>query len=147
MRLEDEEDHDQDAEELLEPRARETEAREPGPRVGRRAAREDAQLERQAGEDLALPRAPTDDRERRAALTALKHRYGGSLDEVLAVSQDGTLTVGTPLVGGASVTAELVEQARGPKIIIFKKKRRQNYRRKNGHRQALTVLRITDITG
>jgi len=69
------------------------------------------------------------------------------LDEVLAVSQNGTLSVGTPLVGGATVTATLVEQARGPKLIIFKKKRRQNYRRKNGHRQDLTVLKITAISG
>ncbi|MFM2043061.1 MAG: ribosomal protein [Pseudomonadota bacterium] len=67
------------------------------------------------------------------------------LDEVLLVSDAGSVTVGTPLVANASVTAEVVAQARGPKIIIFKKKRRQNYRRKNGHRQDLTVLRITGI--
>jgi len=68
-----------------------------------------------------------------------------SLDEVLLVSNAGTTTVGTPLVDGASVKAEVVAQGRGPKIIVFKKKRRQNYRRKNGHRQDLTILRITDI--
>jgi large subunit ribosomal protein L21 len=68
-----------------------------------------------------------------------------TLDEVLMVFDGGTATVGTPLVAGATVTAELVRQARGPKIIIFKKKRRQNYRRKKGHRQDLTVLRITGI--
>lgn len=67
------------------------------------------------------------------------------LDEVLLVSDAGTTTVGTPLVANAAVTAEVVAQSRGPKIIIFKKKRRQNYRRKNGHRQDLTVLRITGI--
>lgn len=67
------------------------------------------------------------------------------LDEVLMVSDAGTTTVGTPLVANAAVTAEVVAQSRGPKIIIFKKKRRQNYRRKNGHRQDLTVLRITGI--
>jgi large subunit ribosomal protein L21 len=55
--------------------------------------------------------------------------------------------VGAPLLSGASVAAEIVEHARGPKIIVFKKKRRQNYRRKNGHRQDLTVLRITGING
>jgi large subunit ribosomal protein L21 len=53
--------------------------------------------------------------------------------------------VGTPLVAGASVKAEVLEQGRGEKIIVFKKKRRQNYRRKKGHRQDLTVLRILDI--
>ncbi|HYD99749.1 MAG TPA: 50S ribosomal protein L21 [Alphaproteobacteria bacterium] len=68
-----------------------------------------------------------------------------TLDEVLMVSDAGNSTIGTPLVAGATVSAEVLEQARGPKIIIFKKKRRQNYRRKKGHRQDLTVLRITDI--
>lgn len=69
-----------------------------------------------------------------------------NLDEVLLVSDGGNTTVGTPLVAGASVSAEVIAQGRGPKIIVFKKKRRQNYRRKNGHRQDLTILRITDIT-
>lgn len=68
-----------------------------------------------------------------------------TLDQVLMVFDGGNATVGTPLVAGATVTVELVRQARGPKIIIFKKKRRQNYRRKKGHRQDLTVLRITGI--
>ena len=54
--------------------------------------------------------------------------------------------MGAPLVAGASVAAEIIAQDRGPKIIVFKKKRRQNYRRKAGHRQDLTVLRITGIT-
>jgi large subunit ribosomal protein L21 len=49
-------------------------------------------------------------------------------------------------VDGAAVTATVVEQTRGDKILVFKKKRRQNYRRKRGHRQDLTVLRIEDIT-
>ena len=53
--------------------------------------------------------------------------------------------VGAPLVKGATVEAELVKQKRADKIVIFKKKRRQNYRRKKGHRQNLTVLKITDI--
>ena len=64
-----------------------------------------------------------------------------ALDEVLFV--DGK--VGAPLVTGASVKAELVAQKRADKVVIFKKKRRQNYRRKKGHRQNLTVLKITDI--
>ncbi len=65
-----------------------------------------------------------------------------ALDQVLMVGD----TIGTPLVAGASVAAEVIAQDRGPKLIIFKKKRRQNYRRKNGHRQDLTVLRITEIS-
>ena len=67
------------------------------------------------------------------------------LDEVLMLGEGGEISVGTPLVANAKVTAEVVAQARGPKIIVFKKKRRQNYRRKNGHRQDLTILRITGI--
>jgi large subunit ribosomal protein L21 len=66
--------------------------------------------------------------------------------DVLAVSDGAMLHVGSPLVPGAKVVAEVVEQTRGPKIIIFKKRRRQNSRRKNGHRQDLTVLKITSVT-
>ena len=68
-----------------------------------------------------------------------------TLDEVLMLGEGSAVTVGAPLIAGASVAAEIVEQARGPKIIIFKKRRRQNYRRKKGHRQLLTVVKITDI--
>ena len=55
--------------------------------------------------------------------------------------------VGAPVVAGASVTGTVVEQARSDKVIVFKKRRRQNSRRKNGHRQSLTVVRITGIAG
>jgi large subunit ribosomal protein L21 len=65
--------------------------------------------------------------------------------EVLLVGGDGEPQLGAPLIAGASVAAEVVEQHRGEKIIIFKKKRRQNYRRKNGHRQSLTLIRVTEI--
>ncbi len=54
--------------------------------------------------------------------------------------------VGTPTVAGASVTAKILQQPRGTKIIVFKKKRRKNYRRKRGHRQELTVLKIEEIS-
>ena len=67
------------------------------------------------------------------------------LGEVLIVGEGASATAGAPLVAGASVSATVVEQKRGDKIIIFKKKRRHNYRRKNGHRQAITVLRIDEI--
>ena len=70
-----------------------------------------------------------------------------TLGDVLLVGKDGgDVTVGAPTVAGASVTATLLEQARAPKILVFKKRRRQNYRRKNGHRQDLSVLRITGIS-
>jgi large subunit ribosomal protein L21 len=67
------------------------------------------------------------------------------LADVLMVGDDAGVTAGSPTVAGASVTATVLEQKRDDKIIVFKKKRRHNYRRKNGHRQYLTVLRITDI--
>jgi len=72
---------------------------------------------------------------------------GGTVEftEVLMVGDDSGVTVGTPLVSGQPVVGEIVEQTRGDKIIVFKKKRRQHYRRKAGHRQDLTVVRIVGI--
>ena len=69
-----------------------------------------------------------------------------TLDQVLMVGDGKNSTIGAPLVAGASVTATVLEQARAGKIIVFKKKRRKNYRRKAGHRQNLTVLCINDIS-
>lgn len=66
------------------------------------------------------------------------------LGHVLLISDAEGLAVGSP-IEGAFVSAEVVSQERGDKVIIFKKKRRQNYRRKKGHRQYLTVVRIKDI--
>lgn len=67
------------------------------------------------------------------------------LTDVLMVGDDKAQTTGTPLVEGATVAAEVVKQDRSAKIIVFKKKRRKDYRRTKGHRQQVTVLRITDI--
>ena len=67
------------------------------------------------------------------------------LSEVLMVGDGATVATGTPLLAGASVSATLVEHRRADKIIVFKKKRRHNYRRKNGHRQHQSVLRIDEI--
>ena len=64
--------------------------------------------------------------------------------EVLLVGGD-SVTLGTPTIAGACVAAEVLEQGRGPKIIAFKKRRRKNSRRKRGHRQEFTMLRITEI--
>ena len=64
-------------------------------------------------------------------------------NEVLACDD----TIGTPLVAGASVKATILKQAKDAKVIVFKKKRRQNYRRKNGHRQSITLVKITDVCG
>lgn len=65
--------------------------------------------------------------------------------DVLAVGVDGNLTIGAPIVADASVTATVIAQDRLDKVIIFKKRRRQNSRRRNGHRQHVTVLRIGGI--
>lgn len=68
------------------------------------------------------------------------------INQVLLLGEDSkTSFVGTPTVKGAKVTAEIIDHFRDDKIIIFKKKRRQNYRRKNGHRQDLTELKIINI--
>jgi large subunit ribosomal protein L21 len=67
------------------------------------------------------------------------------LTSILAVSDGNELKIGTPTVSGASVTASIVDQVRGPKLVSFKKKRRKGYSRKVGHRQDLTVLKVESI--
>jgi large subunit ribosomal protein L21 len=67
--------------------------------------------------------------------------------EVLMLGGSGNPKVGAPLVSGAKVTAEVVEQGRGDKVIAFKKRRRKNSRRKRGHRQEQTVVKIKEIIG
>lgn len=79
----------------------------------------------------------------------LEGEPGASIEfaDVLMVGNGDQVKVGTPFVSGAKVTAELVDQARGPKVIAFKKRRRKNSRRKKGHRQHLSLVRITGISG
>jgi large subunit ribosomal protein L21 len=67
------------------------------------------------------------------------------LNKVLAVSDGKTLRLGTPLLAQAKVTATIVQQMRGPKLVSFKKKRRKGFSKKIGHRQDLTVLKIVSI--
>lgn len=67
------------------------------------------------------------------------------IDDILMVSDGKTIKVGEAAVKGASVMARIIDQIRADKITIFKKKRRQNYRRKKGHRQELTLIEITDV--
>jgi len=69
-----------------------------------------------------------------------------TFDAVLALFDGETSTLGAPHVAGASVTAEIIEQARGPKVYAFKKRRRKNSKRKRGHRQDLTVVKITGVS-
>ncbi len=69
-----------------------------------------------------------------------------TLDKVMMLGDGDTVTIGSPVVENASVEAEVVSQTRGPKIIVFRRKRRKNHRRIQGHRQDLTLLKITDIS-
>jgi large subunit ribosomal protein L21 len=68
-----------------------------------------------------------------------------TFDRVLMLSQDGEPALGTPFVDGASVGGQIVEHTRGPKAIAFKKRRRKNSKCKHGHRQDLTLVRITEL--
>jgi large subunit ribosomal protein L21 len=68
-----------------------------------------------------------------------------TLSEILLVGGNGDAKIGTPTVPEAKVTAEIMKQAPGPKVIVFKKKRRKSYSRKQGHRQKLTTLKILSI--
>ncbi|MBN9412825.1 MAG: 50S ribosomal protein L21 [Candidatus Paracaedimonas acanthamoebae] len=67
------------------------------------------------------------------------------LSDILMLGEESKMTVGAPVVQDAAVRATILEQARADKIIVFKKRRRQGYRRKAGHRQDLTVLRIEEV--
>ena len=77
----------------------------------------------------------------------LKDEPGASVsfDKVLLTDNDGAVKVGTPYVDGASVKATVIEHLKGNKVIVFKKKRRKGYQKKNGHRQCLTQIKIESI--
>lgn len=83
----------------------------------------------------------------RIKVEKLEAEAGSTLDisDVLLVNDGKDTKIGAPVVDGAKVVAKVVDHIRDAKVVIFKKKRRQNYRRKAGHRQNLTVLEITDI--
>lgn len=68
-----------------------------------------------------------------------------TFDNVLLVDNNGKVKVGAPTVGGASVSAKVLGHLKGDKVIVFKKKRRKGYQKSNGHRQALTKIRIEGI--
>jgi len=77
-----------------------------------------------------------------------KTEAGASIEikEVLAAGEGDTFRVGNPFLPGASVTAKVLENKRGKKVIVFKKKKRKGYERKQGHRQELSVIKIETIT-
>lgn len=68
-----------------------------------------------------------------------------TFDEVLLVGNEGKIQVGKPLLSGAKVTGEVVGVSRGPKLVVFRFKRRKNHRKKRGHRQSYTQVKITSI--
>ena len=68
-----------------------------------------------------------------------------NFDKVLLVENSGKITVGAPAIAGAKVTAEVLDHVKGDKVIVFRKKRRKGYKKKNGHRQSFTAISIKDI--
>ncbi len=70
-----------------------------------------------------------------------------TLDDVLMIGGEGDVKIGTPTVDGAQITGTIVAQGRGPKIRVFKMKRRKGYRRSQGHRQDYTEIRVDEIRG
>jgi large subunit ribosomal protein L21 len=79
----------------------------------------------------------------------LDAQEGDSVDfgRVLLIGNDSDITVGTPAVKGAKVTAKVLEHVKGDKVLVFKKKRRKGYRKLNGHRQQFTRIQIDNIVG
>lgn len=69
-----------------------------------------------------------------------------SFDQVMLVDRDGDVSIGTPVLNAAGVTASVVDHVQGDKVIVFKKKRRKGYRVKNGHRQQFTKIKIESIS-
>ena len=79
----------------------------------------------------------------------LEASEGDSVDfeKVLLVDNDGVVTVGTPTVEGAKITAKVLQHVKGEKVFVFKKKRRKTYQKLNGHRQQFTQIQIENIVG
>ena len=77
----------------------------------------------------------------------LPNEEGASIefDKILLLNNSGKITVGMPSVGGAKIKAKVLNHLKGDKVIIFKKKRRKGYRKKNGHRQLFTKIQIEEI--
>jgi len=68
-------------------------------------------------------------------------------DKVLLIDNDGKIAIGTPTVSGAKVTAKVLQNVKGDKVLVFKKKRRKGYKKLNGHRQQFTQIQIENIVG
>jgi len=89
------------------------------------------------------------EKDRKVYVHRLDAEEGASVDfnKVLLVDNDGEVKVGAPEVEGAKVTAKVLKHLKGEKVIVFKKKRRKGYKKKNGHRQYLTQIQVEEIVG
>ena len=89
------------------------------------------------------------EKDKKLFVQLLEAKEGDSIDfeKVLLVDNDGKVAVGTPTVKGAKVTAKVLQQVRGDKVIVFKKKRRKGYQKMNGHRQNYMQIQIENIVG
>jgi large subunit ribosomal protein L21 len=85
--------------------------------------------------------------ERKVYVHRLPQEEGADVvfEKILLIDNDGVISIGTPVVEGAKVTATVLKHLKGDKVIVFKKKRRKGYKKKNGHRQYLTQIQITEI--
>ncbi|PRZ01330.1 50S ribosomal protein L21 [Marinilabilia salmonicolor] len=89
------------------------------------------------------------EKDRKVYVNRLNAEEGASVefDQVLMVDNDGDVKIGAPVLEGAKVTAKVLAHLKGEKVIVFKKKRRKGYRKKNGHRQYLSQIQIENIEG
>ena len=87
------------------------------------------------------------EKERKVYVNRLPQEEGADVafEKVLLVDNEGVISIGAPVVEGAKVTATVLRHLKGDKVIVFKKKRRKGYKKKNGHRQYLTQIQITEI--
>ena len=87
------------------------------------------------------------EKERKVYVHRLPQDEGADVEfeKVLFIDNDGVISIGTPVVEGAKVTATVLKHLKGDKVIVFKKKRRKGYKKKNGHRQYLSQIQITEI--
>lgn len=89
------------------------------------------------------------EKDKKVFVHRLAAEVGSSLEfeKVLLLDNEGSITVGTPVIEGAKITAKVVEHTKGDKVLVFKKKRRKSYQKMNGHRQSFTQVLIEEIVG
>ena len=89
------------------------------------------------------------EKERKIFVHRLAANEGETVEfaKVLLLDNDGKVTIGAPVIEGAKVTAKVLAHVKGEKVIVFKKKRRKTFRKKNGHRQCFTQIQIESILG